>query len=72
MKLKILKIKDGSFKGDTGEPIEYFWVKSETENGETIEFGTKSAEFEIGTTHELDIDKIARQNGTYKYLLAKD
>lgn len=58
-KLKIKSVKDGTFKGEEGDPVEYYWVKGEKADGETIEFGTKIADYEIDTEREVDLDKIS-------------
>lgn len=73
MKLKIQKVRDGSFKGDEGEPVEWYWVKGETEDGVTIEFGTPNTIYEAGQTVTVDIEKTEKPGGKgFKYREARD
>jgi len=74
MQLKIKGVKDGSFKGDDGQDIAYTWVKAETEDGLTIEFGSKRSvsDFTVGETDNVEIEKTEKYNSEgkmvgYKY-----
>jgi len=69
--LKIKKIKDGSFEGTDGEKVKYFWVKGETPEGLTIEFGTKDAShLEEGEVAEVELEKTEGPRGfRYKEII---
>lgn len=66
--LKITRVKDGSFTGDDGDRITYFWVKGEdTETGLTIEFGTKRPDYEVGDEVEVELEKTEKVGGGFRY-----
>jgi len=66
----VKRIKDGGFSGDDGNRVEYAWVKLETEDGLTVEFGTKDASmFEEGEDVEVEVEKYERKGGKYGYKL---
>jgi hypothetical protein len=66
--LKILKRKDGSFQGDSGEPVSYFWYKAERlSDGMTIEFGSREGGHEEGTEIETELEKFERPGGRIGY-----
>lgn len=57
MKLLVQKVKNGNFKGDDGEQIEYYWVTALREgDGVTIQFGTRN-EYEVNEKIDIDIQK---------------
>jgi len=66
-KLKIIRVKDGSFTGDDGAKVEYYWVKGETEDGLTIEFGTKDSGHEEGVTKSVELEKTEAKGGKFRY-----
>jgi len=63
-KFTITRVKDGSFEGTDGAKVAYFWIKGETEDGLTIEFGTKDGDREVGDTIEdLQLEKTEGARG---------
>lgn len=68
MLLTIKKVQDGSFTGDEGAKIEYYWTKAETTDGTNIRFGGKvDYSNQIGDTIELNVEKIEYSNGKKGY-----
>lgn len=64
MTLKILKRKDGSFQGNDGEHVAYYWYKAVRTSDETlIEFGSREGEHEEGTTKDLNVVRYERGDG---------
>ena len=67
-KIKILKVRDGSFDGRDGELVEYYWVKAERlSDGVTFEFGSKNSRYKIGDEPEPDLEKSEDGKGGYRY-----
>lgn len=67
-KYEIKKVRDGSFKNDEGELIPYFWIKAlRLEDNVSLEFGSKSGDFEIGDEVELELEKTERAGGKVGY-----
>lgn len=55
--------KDGSFQGEEGEKVIYFWTKARRiSDAVTIEFGGKLPH-KKGEELELDLEKTERENG---------
>lgn len=54
MKFLIKKCKDGSFDGDDGKHVEYYWLTTLGEDGITREIGSKESEKE-GASVEFDL-----------------
>lgn len=65
-KLKITKVRDGSFQGRDGTPVEYYWTKGITNSGITIEFGGKEKHTE-GQEIEINLEKTEGPGGTFRY-----
>lgn len=64
---RITRVKDGSFTGDDGL-IQYFWIKGETEDGITIEFGTKRDDYTTDDTDvEVELEKTEKPGGGFRY-----
>lgn len=64
-KLKIVKVRDGSFDGEDGR-IEYWWIKAlRLSDGITLEFGSKTGGFEVGEEVEVLLEKteFLKKNG---------
>jgi len=67
-KVKILKRKDGSFTGDNGEQVEYYWYKGIRLADEvTIEFGSRNGDHEEGSEVAIDLEKYESNSGKIKY-----
>jgi len=67
MKLTITRKRDGSFDGDGGERVEYYWYKALLATGVTIEFGSRVSTHEVGQELDLDIEKTERAGGRFGY-----
>jgi len=66
-KLKIQRVRDGSFQGRDGEPVEYYWTKGiRLADGVTIEFGGKE-KFVEGQEVEITLEKTEVAGGSYRY-----
>jgi len=66
-KLKVQKVRDGSFQGRDGEEVEYYWTKGlRVADGVTIEFGGK-VKFIEGEEIEITLEKTEQAGGTYRY-----
>jgi hypothetical protein len=71
IKLRITRKKDGTFKGDEGEPIKYFWYNAERlADNVAIQFGSKNSVYEKGDELTLDLVKTENSKGrlTWKEL----
>ena len=68
MKLKLIikKNKDGDFEGDNGK-VSYAWYKAELADGQTIEFGSRDKSHVEGKDYELELEKTAKVDGSFKY-----
>jgi hypothetical protein len=67
-KIKILKVRDGSFQGREGDTIEYSWVKAERlSDNVTFEFGTKKMTYEAGEEAEPEFEKTEDGKGGFRY-----
>jgi len=69
-KIKILKVRDGSFQGREGDSIEYYWVKAiRLADDVTFEFGSKKGgdEYEPGKEYEPNLEKTEDGKGGYRY-----
>lgn len=62
--------KDGSFQGDEGEKINYYYTKAmRVSDGVTLEFGGK-LQFKKGEKKNLEIEKSERADGKgFRYKL---
>jgi len=67
---RVIKITPKPFPGDDGEEIYYCWIKAETVDGVTMEFGTKrddysleDKDFEIEIESSTKYDKAGKPNG---------
>lgn len=67
---RILRINPKPFKGDDGEEIYYAWIKAETADGITLEYGTKredyamdDADFEVEIETSTKYGKDGKPNG---------
>lgn len=59
--------KDGSFQGDDGEKVTYFWTKAKRVlDGVTVEFGGKVSHRK-GEELDLDLEKTERAGGKFGY-----
>jgi len=68
MQIKIIGKKDGSFQGDDGQKVEYYWYKALRESdGVTIEFGSRDGNHRMNETKDLDIEKTERAGGRFGY-----
>lgn len=67
-KYRILRKKDGSFEGDTGETVAYFWYKAlRLSDGMTIEFGSREGGHEPLEEMELNLEKFERPGNRVGY-----
>jgi len=69
MKIAIKKVEDGSFVGEEGTKVAYYWVKGTLPDGFTIRFGTRN-KYTEGKDAEVDLEQRQFRNGKLGYVEA--
>jgi len=64
IKVIITRKKDGSFKGEEGSTIPYFWYNADRlSDGVSFQFGSKDGSYEKGDELELELTKTENSRG---------
>lgn len=74
MKTKIQKVKDGSFVGDDGKDVKYFWVTAtrEGQNGPIrFQFGTRN-DYTAEVGKELELPLFQEESAKGKLIWKED
>lgn len=66
MKLTIKNIKDGSFTGNEGNTVNYYWYKATKEDGFVVRFGSKN-EYEKDESINIDLEEYTDSKGRKGY-----
>lgn len=68
-KIKVVKVRDGSFDGRDGERVDYYWVKAvRISDSVTFEFGSKGGgDYAEGQEYEVNLEKSESPKGGFRY-----